>query len=122
MAEEQGASEREGKLTQISLSKIKTIMRSSPDLANTSQDSVFLITRATELFVRSFTQAALKKENGAKLLSYKSVAKLVDDEDNLQFLADIIPPKVLYKDYLASLKKNNNSEAIDIDSSDSDSD
>lgn len=47
MADDQAASEKEGKLNQLSLSKIKTIMRSSPDLANVSQESVFLITRAT---------------------------------------------------------------------------
>jgi hypothetical protein len=48
MADEHASpGEREGKLNQLPLSKIKTIMKSSPDLVNVSQDSVFLITKAT---------------------------------------------------------------------------
>ena len=36
-----------GKLTQLPVARIKTIMKSSPDLPSFSQDSVFLITKAT---------------------------------------------------------------------------
>ncbi|XP_031550853.1 chromatin accessibility complex protein 1-like [Actinia tenebrosa] len=118
--EQQSPSEKDGKLNQLPLSKIKTIMKSSPDLVNVSQDSVFLITKATELFVHHLTEAALKRGENKKQLTYKALSNLVDDEDNLQFLADIVPPKVLYKDYLASLKKDK-SEAIEVDSSSSDS-
>lgn len=45
--DQQSPNEKEGKLNQLPLSKIKTIMKSSPDLVNVSQDSVFLITKAT---------------------------------------------------------------------------
>lgn len=36
-----------GKLTQFPSTRVKTIMKSSPDLVNISQDSVFLITKST---------------------------------------------------------------------------
>ena len=36
-----------GKLTQLPVARIKTIMKSSPDLPHVSQESVFIITKAT---------------------------------------------------------------------------
>ena len=39
-----------GKLTQLPVARIKTIMKSSPDLPHFSQESVFLVTKATVSF------------------------------------------------------------------------
>jgi len=47
-------------------------------------------------------------------------AKVVEDDEALQFLADIVPPKVLVKDFMESLKKSRKS-SIEIRSSSSDS-
>ena len=47
MAEKASGDGGAGKLTQLPVARIKTIMKSSPDLPNFSQDSVFLITKAT---------------------------------------------------------------------------
>ncbi|XP_032218950.2 chromatin accessibility complex protein 1 [Nematostella vectensis] len=120
MADEHGSPES-GKLTQLPLSKIKTIMKSSPDLANISQESLFLIARSTEVFVNYLAVAALKKEESKKHLSYKALAQLVEDEDALQFLSDIIPPKMLVKDYFEMMKKKESrTEQVEISDSDSD--
>lgn len=47
MAEKVSVESGAGKLTQLPVARIKTIMKSSPDLPSISQDSVFLITKAT---------------------------------------------------------------------------
>ena len=47
MAEKASVDGGAGKLTQLPVARIKTIMKSSPDLPSFSQDSVFLITKAT---------------------------------------------------------------------------
>ena len=52
MAEKTSSSDSgAGKLTQLPVARIKTIMKSSPDLPHFSQESVFLVTKATVSFL-----------------------------------------------------------------------
>ncbi|XP_020619390.1 chromatin accessibility complex protein 1-like isoform X1 [Orbicella faveolata] len=120
MAEKASVDGGAGKLTQLPVARIKTIMKSSPDLPSFSQDSVFLITKATELFVDYLAVTAHKQESDSRQLTYKGLSKVVEDDEALQFLADIVPPKVLVKDFMESLKKSRKS-SIEIRSSSSDS-
>lgn len=121
MAQKSSVDGGAGKLTQLPVARIKTIMKSSPDLPSFSQDSVFLITKATELFVDYLTVTAHKQESDSRQLTYKGLSKVVEDDESLQFLADIVPPKVLVKDFMESLKKKSKKSAIEIHSSSSDS-
>ena len=50
MADKTSSESGAGKLTQLPVARIKTIMKSSPDLPHFSQDSVFLVTKATVSF------------------------------------------------------------------------
>lgn len=110
-----------GKLTQLPVARIKTIMKSSPDLPHFSQESVFLVTKATELFIDYLAVSAYKQENNSKSLTYKGLSKIVEDDEALQFLGDIVPPKVLVKDFLESMKKKSRNSSIEVDSSSTDS-
>ena len=47
MADKSSSDNGAAKLTHLPIARIKTIMKSSPDLPNCSQESVFLVTRAT---------------------------------------------------------------------------
>lgn len=47
MADKTSGDGAAGKLTQLPVARIKTIMKSSPDLPHFSQESVFLVTKAT---------------------------------------------------------------------------
>ena len=58
-----------GKLTQLPVARIKTIMKSSPDLPHFSQESVFLVTKATVSCVRS-------NLSNKKYASFKVMLKL----------------------------------------------
>ncbi|XP_028405921.1 chromatin accessibility complex protein 1-like [Dendronephthya gigantea] len=110
-------SDIEGKLVNLPLARIKTIMKSSPEMNHAGQESIFMVAKATELFVEYLAKEAHKKGGKKPEVSYKSLAKIVDEQDCLQFLGDIIPAKVLAKDYLASLKKSQEkkTETIEID-------
>lgn len=121
MAEKTSVDSSAGKVTQLPIARVKTIMKSSPEQPHFSQDSVFLITKATELFIDYLTITAYKQESDSKQLTYKGLSKVVEDEEKLQFLGDIVPPKVLVKDFLESLKKKSRMSPFDVDSSSSES-
>jgi len=74
-----------------------------------------------ELFVDYLSVSAHKQERDSKQLTYKGLSKAVEDDEALQFLGDIVPPKVLVKDFLESMKKKSRKSSIEIDSSSSDS-
>ncbi|KAJ7337804.1 Chromatin accessibility complex protein 1 [Desmophyllum pertusum] len=96
-------------------------MKSSPDQPHFSQESVFLVTKATELFVDYLAVTAHKQEKESRQLTYKGLSKVVEDDEALQFLGDIVPPKVLAKDFLESMKKKSRKSSIEVDSSSSNS-
>ncbi|XP_046864906.1 chromatin accessibility complex protein 1-like [Xenia sp. Carnegie-2017] len=109
--------EIEGKLVSLPLARIKTIMKSSPESITAGQESIFTVARATELFIAYLAKEAQKMEGKKPEVTYKSLAEAVAEQDSLDFLADIIPPKVLAKDYLAALKskQGKNAKRIEID-------
>lgn len=87
------------------LSRIKTIMKSAPDSLNISQESVFVVEKASELLVSYLITEAHKHSSGKKLVTYKDLATVVNSEENLEFLRDIIPQKIKLGDYLDILAK-----------------
>ncbi|CAL8130586.1 unnamed protein product [Orchesella dallaii] len=75
-------------------SKVKVIMKSSPEIEVIGGDSVFLITKATELFIDHLTTAAYGTCKGNKSMQYKNLAEVVHKHQNMEFLRDIIPIKI----------------------------
>lgn len=90
---------------ELSLSRVKTIMKSSPDAENVSQESVYLVTKATELFIKYMVQEAYKHSNNAKTLEYKHVSELVQTRDVLAFLREIVPRKCCLRDIQENLRR-----------------
>lgn len=76
------------RLLRLPLSRIKNMMKMDPDIALASQESVFIVARATELFVESLSQEAFKKtkENKRKTLQKRDVDATVSDIEQLAFL------------------------------------
>ena len=87
------------KLLQLPVSRIKTIMKSSPELGNVSPESYFLITRATELFVKYLAKQAYETADKSKTVEYKALSKLVSTDECLDFLEEIVPFKIKMSDY-----------------------
>lgn len=86
-------------------SRIRMIMRSSPEVSCIGQDAVQITTKAAEQFVAFLAREAFKHSKDHKTVEYSDIATVVDTQDRLDFLNDIIPQKIKYKDYLKLLKE-----------------
>ncbi|CAB3369959.1 Hypothetical predicted protein [Cloeon dipterum] len=83
---------------QLPISRIRTIMKSSPDVENIGQDSLFLIAKAAELFIQTLAQRACEDSKGLKDIGYNHVAEVIQTDDEYDFLREILPRKVKVKD------------------------
>ena len=63
------------KLLQLPVARVKTIMKSSPDLGNVSSEAYFLITKATECFVQYLAQEAHKNSKDCDEVEYKHLCE-----------------------------------------------
>ncbi|KAI0207696.1 Chromatin accessibility complex protein 1 [Lamellibrachia satsuma] len=80
-------------------------MKSSPEVSNIGQESLFLITKSTELFVGELSRLMRANASDSANLTYNDLSQIVDDQETLQFLQDIIPKKIKVRDYYALLGK-----------------
>jgi len=92
--------------TLLPISRVKTIMKSSPDVSTISNESLFLIVKATELFVEELSKKTLQQSGTRNCVDYNFLAEIIDRQETLQFLQDIIPKKIKYKDYLKLVESN----------------
>ncbi|KAM4704910.1 chromatin accessibility complex protein 1 [Rhinophrynus dorsalis] len=97
----------ESRSVSLPLTRIKLIMKSSPDVSSINQDSLMLTAKATELFVKFLASYAYKHGSGkdTKTLTYDDLADAADESETFQFLSDILPKKILASEYLELLKK-----------------
>ncbi|KAH7031291.1 histone-fold-containing protein [Microdochium trichocladiopsis] len=86
---------------QLPLSRVKKIIAQDQDINMCSNNAAFVITLATEMFVQYLAEEGL---NMAKLdrkprknIQYKDIANAVSHKDNLEFLSDMVPKTVPYK-------------------------
>merc|ERR550532_927884 len=87
----------------LPVSRIRTIMKSSPEVSNIGMESLFLIGRATELFIQDLAARTLRKSADKKSINYSELAEIVHKQDTLAFLQDIIPEKVRYREAMAMI-------------------
>ncbi|KAI8603936.1 histone-fold-containing protein [Dissophora ornata] len=80
-------------VTVLPVARVKRIIKEDKDVQMVSNDAVFLISLATELFLESFTSKAynLAKMEKRKTVSYKDLATAVTQYDSLEFLQDVVP-------------------------------
>ncbi|KAF9905127.1 hypothetical protein EC991_002013 [Linnemannia zychae] len=80
-------------VTQLPVARVKRIIKEDKDVQMVSNDAVFLISLATELFLESFATKAfnLAKIEKRKTVSYKDLATAVTQHDSLEFLQDVVP-------------------------------
>ncbi|KAK8718904.1 hypothetical protein OTU49_014373 [Cherax quadricarinatus] len=82
-----GNEERESEL-RLPLARIKRIMKADPDLNLASQDAVFLVAKATELFIESLVQEAYQYtcQSRKKTVSRRDVDNSIEAIEALAFL------------------------------------
>jgi len=87
-------------------SKVKMIMKSSPEIEHIGHDALYLITKATELFIDHAASKSFSTFSGkGNSLQYRNLAELVQKNDNLDFLKDIIPYKTTARAALQEMAK-----------------
>ncbi|XP_051158135.1 chromatin accessibility complex 16kD protein-like [Leptopilina boulardi] len=108
-----------GKLKELRLpiSRVRTIMKSSPYVEAIGQDGLFLVTKATELFIHYLTEEAHSQSKKGHNLDYKHLAEVVQSNDCLEFLREIMPRKITVRQFKQMMAAKNA-----VSSSDSDSD
>ncbi|KAG7453791.1 DNA polymerase epsilon subunit 4 [Solea senegalensis] len=76
------------RLNKLPLSRIKTLMKTDPDVSLASQESVFIIAKATELFVEMIAKDALvyAQQGKRKTLQRKDLDNAIEAIDEFAFL------------------------------------
>ncbi|KAI5101902.1 DNA polymerase epsilon subunit 4 isoform X1 [Silurus meridionalis] len=76
------------RLAKLPLSRIKALMKADPDLSLASQESVFIIAKATELFVEMIAKDALvyAQQGKRKTLQRKDLDNAIEAADEFAFL------------------------------------
>lgn len=84
--------ETEKKLHKFPLGRVKNVMKCDPDVNALSSDSVFLIAKATELFVESLARESFYYTNNSKkkTVSKNDVDKAINNVEALAFLEGAI--------------------------------
>ena len=113
----------------LPLARVKTIMKSSPDVDNIGQESLFLVTKvfkylfyififlplkftlyqATELFIMYLTKLSQRHGNDQEV-TYTDLASIVQKKDSMEFLHDIVPKKIKYSEYCDLVAGNKDEE------------
>ncbi|XP_063057243.1 DNA polymerase epsilon subunit 4 [Engraulis encrasicolus] len=78
----------QSRLAKLPLSRIKALMKADPDVTLASQESVFIIAKATELFVEMIAKDALvyAQQGKRKTLQRKDLDNAIEAIDEFAFL------------------------------------
>lgn len=110
----------EPRLVSLPLSRIRVIMKSSPEVSSINQEALVLTAKATELFVQHLAACSYRRGSGRerKALTYTDLSKTAEEAETFQFLADILPKKILASKYLKMLKEKRVEDEEENDSGD----
>ncbi|XP_007464654.1 PREDICTED: chromatin accessibility complex protein 1 [Lipotes vexillifer] len=114
----------EQRLVSLPLSRIRVIMKSSPEVSSINQEALVLTAKATELFVQYLATYSYRHGGGKekKALTYSDLSDTAEESETFQFLADILPKKILASKYLKTLKEKREEEEEEEDDNNDESD
>ncbi|KAJ8784931.1 hypothetical protein J1605_007487 [Eschrichtius robustus] len=114
----------EQRLVSLPLSRIRVIMKSSPEVSSINQEALVLTAKATELFVQYLATYSYRHGSGKekKALTYSDLSDTAEESETFQFLADILPKKILASKYLKTLKEKREEEEEEENDNDEESD
>ncbi|XP_050797399.1 chromatin accessibility complex protein 1 [Gopherus flavomarginatus] len=114
----------ENRLVSLPLSRIRVIMKSSPEVSSINQDALFLTAKATELFVQYLATYSYKHGRGKekRALTYSDLSHTAEESETFQFLADILPKKILASKYLKMLEREKRDGEMEEEEDDDDDD
>ncbi|RDW80707.1 hypothetical protein BP5796_05405 [Coleophoma crateriformis] len=86
---------------QLPLSRVKKIIALDQDINMCSNNAAFVITLATELFIQYMAEQGhnvVKSERKPRRnIQYRDLSNAVSHQDNMEFLVDVVPKTVPYK-------------------------
>ncbi|KAL8731637.1 MAG: hypothetical protein Q9166_003325 [cf. Caloplaca sp. 2 TL-2023] len=87
----------------LPLARVKRILALDEDIHQCSNSGAFVITVATEMFIRYLAEQAMNvvksERKPRRNIQYKDLASAVARIDNLEFLADVIPKTTTFREY-----------------------
>ncbi|KAG4443172.1 hypothetical protein IFR05_001314 [Cadophora sp. M221] len=88
--------------TQLPLSRVKKMIQVDSDIHACSNSAAFVITVATEMFIQYLSEQAhnvvRSEKKPRRNIQYRDLANAVAHHDNLEFLVDIVPKTMPYKE------------------------
>ncbi|XP_038285004.1 chromatin accessibility complex protein 1 isoform X2 [Canis lupus familiaris] len=81
----------EPRLVSLPLSRIRVIMKSSPEVSSINQEALVLTAKATELFVQYLATYSYRHGSGKerKALTYSDLSNTAEESETFQFLAGV---------------------------------
>ncbi|XP_035887342.1 chromatin accessibility complex protein 1 isoform X1 [Phyllostomus discolor] len=80
----------EQRIVSLPLSRIRVIMKSSPEVSSINQEALMLTAKATELFVQHLATCSYRHGGGKekKALTYNDLSNTAEESETFQFLAE----------------------------------
>ncbi|XP_023645785.1 nuclear transcription factor Y subunit gamma [Capsella rubella] len=94
--EEEDGGVEDAKMFRFPMNRIRRIMRTDNSAPQIMQDAVFLVNKATEMFIERFTEEAYESsvQDKKKFIHYKHLSSVVSEDERYEFLADCVPEKL----------------------------
>ncbi|EUB58093.1 Chromatin accessibility complex protein 1 [Echinococcus granulosus] len=86
----------------ISPSRMRTMMKSSPDVECVSTESVISMIKATELFIKELVTLSNPRDRNE--IGYHQLSELQTRFDRYSFLSDILPQKITAREWSEKYK------------------
>ncbi|XP_010542595.1 PREDICTED: DNA polymerase epsilon subunit C [Tarenaya hassleriana] len=104
--EDGGGGVEDAKLCRFPMNRIRRIMRIENVNSHITQDAVFLVNKATEMFIERFSEDAYdcSIQDKKKFIHYKHLSSVVSNEERYEFLSDYVPEKLKAEDALEQWK------------------
>ncbi|VDN40937.1 unnamed protein product [Dibothriocephalus latus] len=83
-------------------SRMRNMMKSSPDVDCVSSESVICLIKATEMFIKEILTLSYSKSSGE--LTYENLSRTQSQLSRYSFLSDILPPKITFKEWTEKYK------------------
>jgi chromatin accessibility complex protein 1 len=101
----------------LPISRVRTIMKSTPDIENIGLPSLHVVTKATELFIQKLAMDAFKDQRHHRHLDYNDLARAVEDNENMYFLREVLPKKITMAEYYKIVGKESSEDGEDNENS-----
>uniref|UniRef100_U5EHH9 Putative histone-fold protein chrac subunit n=1 Tax=Corethrella appendiculata TaxID=1370023 RepID=U5EHH9_9DIPT len=103
----------------LPLTRVKQVMKTSPEIEKINGESLFLVCRAAELFISFITKKSYI--SGSRNFDYKHMANYVEKTDMLEFLLQILPKKITVHEFKKKMAEKNDSDDDDTSSEEDES-